>query len=407
MVNQSAAVALTAALAGMSAANPVKTKVGTTGSFSVSQVANPSFKPHGPLQLARAYNKFGAKVPEGLANTVAKYRASKASIVARDSGSAKNSPTQNDAEYTIPVSIGTPAQSLNLDLDSGSSDLWVFSSETPRSSINGQTVYKPSSSSSSKKVSGASWSISYGDGSSSSGSVYHDVVSVGGVSFASQAVESASKVSDEFTTDSSSDGLIGMAFSSLNTVQPKQEKTFFDNVADNLDVKAWTADLKYHAAGSYDFGVIDSSKYTGDISYVDVDDSQGFWMFSADINGKAVSGIADTGTTLALLPDSVVDQYYSQIKGAKVDQEQGGYVFPCDADIPDFTFSPGDAKITIPGKYISYAPIDESGTSCFGGIQSNQGIGLSIYGDIALKAGFVVFDMSKGSPRIGWATKDL
>ncbi|KAI0190507.1 secreted aspartic proteinase precursor [Xylaria flabelliformis] len=407
MVPQPTVVALTAALAGLAAATPIKGKIGTTknGSFTVNQVANPSFKPHGAYQLAKAYNKYGIPMPEGLAKTVAKYNAAKKAK--RDSGSAKTTPEQYDIQYLTPVQIGTPAQTLNLDFDSGSSDLWVFSTDTASSSVNGQTEYKPSSSSSSKKVSGATWSISYGDGSTSSGIVYHDVVNVGGVSFATQGVESAQKVSDQFAQDSDSDGLLGLAFSTLNTVTPKPEKTFFDNIAGNLDTAAFTADLKYHAAGTYDFGVIDNSKYTGDISYVDVDNSQGFWGFTADVSGTSVSGIADTGTTLALLPDEVVDAYYQQVDGAQNDQQQGGYVFPCDADLPDLTFTPGDAQITIPGKFINYAPADDSGSSCFGGLQSDGGQGISIFGDIALKAAFVVFDQSQGSPRLGWANKDL
>ncbi|GAP88009.2 putative secreted aspartic proteinase precursor [Rosellinia necatrix] len=406
MVPQPTVVALTAALAGLAAATPIRTKIGTkNGSFTVNQVANPSFKPHGAFQLAKAYNKYGIPMPQGLAKTVAKYNAAKKAK--RDSGSAVTTPEQYDIQYLTPVDIGTPAQTLNLDFDSGSSDLWVFSTETPAGSVHGQTQYDPSGSSSAEQVSGATWSITYGDGSASSGDVYRDVVSVGGVSFAGQAVESAKTVSDQFAQDANNDGLLGLAFSALNTVSPRAEKTFFDNVAGGLDVAAWTADLKYHAAGSYDFGVVDGAKHTGDIAYVDVDDSRGFWGFTADVGGESVSGIADTGTTLALFPDAVVDAYYGQVDGAQQDQDQGGYVFPCDAELPDLTFKPGDASITIPGKYINYAPADESGQTCFGGIQSSTDIGISIYGDIALKAAFVVFDQTQGAPRLGWATKDL
>ncbi|KAI1097604.1 secreted aspartic proteinase precursor [Jackrogersella minutella] len=407
MVGSASKLAVAAAVAGLAAATPTPptTKVGT---FSVPQVKNPSFSAHGPAQLAKAYLKYGAKLPEGLAKIMADLN-----IARRDSGSVKNTPEQYDIQYLTPVSIGTPAQELNLDFDSGSSDLWVFSTELPSSSVNGQVQYDASKSSTAKKLSGASWQISYGDGSSSSGDVYTDTVTIGGVTFKSQAVEAASKVSSQFQTDSNNDGLLGLAFSSINTVTPTAQKTFFDNIASSLDTAAWTADLKYHAAGTYDFGIIDDSKYTGDIAYTSVDNSQGFWSFSStgygvgntSFKNSAFDGIADTGTTLALLPTAIVTAYYKQVSGAKLDNTQGGYTFPCDAALPDFVFGVESSKITIPGEYINYAPITDGSSTCFGGIQTDEGIGFSIFGDIALKAAFVVFDQSTGSPRIGWASK--
>ena len=72
-----------------------------------------------------------------------------------------------------------------------------------------------------------------------------------------------------------------MAFSSINTVQPVKQTTFFDTVKSTLEEQLFTADLKRGTEGSYDFGFIDNSKYSGSIHYTSVDNSNGFWQFSA------------------------------------------------------------------------------------------------------------------------------
>jgi aspergillopepsin I len=67
-----------------------------------------------------------------------------------------------------------------------------------------------------------------------------------------------------------------------------------------LDSPLFAVTLKYHAPGTYDFGYIDNSKYKGQLTYTDVDSSQGFWMFTADgygvgngtPNSNQISGIA-------------------------------------------------------------------------------------------------------------------
>lgn len=271
--------------------------------------------------------------------------------------------------------------------------------------MSGHNYYQTDSS---KELSGESWSIQYGDQSGASGTVYADKVVVGGVTATSQAVEAATSVSAEFSDNQNTDGLLGLAFSTINTVSPDKQSTFFDNVKSSLSSPLFSVDLKYHAAGSYDFGFIDSSKYTGAITYTNVDNSQGFWGLTFDgysigsgsTKSTSISGIADTGTTLLLLPTSVVEAYYAQISGSKNSASDNGYIFPCSATPPDFTFDLNGVSLRIPGKYINYSSASSSG-NCFGGIQVNTDIGFSIFGDIFLKSKYVIFDASV--PQIGFA----
>lgn len=282
----------------------------------------------------------------------------------------------------------------------------------PTNQVNGHNVYDPSKSNTSQRIDGATWSIRYGDQSSSSGIVYTDTVTVGQTSFAGQAVELAQQVSTQFQQDVGNDGLLGLAFDSINTVKPTQQKTFFSNVLPSLSAPLFTVDLKKGAPGTYDFGFIDDNKHTGDVTFVDVDSSQGFWTFTASgysVGGGADSGspieaIADTGTTLLYLPDDIVSAYYGAVDGSQNDQQQGGYTYPCSAALPDISFGIGGYNAVVPGSYVNYAPVDNSGTTCFGGIQSSNGIGINIFGDIFLKSQFVVFQ-GGASPQLGFAAK--
>ncbi|RAL61175.1 hypothetical protein DID88_010254 [Monilinia fructigena] len=393
-------------------------------SFKVERFANPDYVGRTPgagtRALIKAYNKHSMTLPASLvaamnsdSNPAFPAGNSKATTGTSTAGAASPSgsggagtgivaavPETGDTEYLASISIG--GQNMTMDFDSGSSDLWVFSTQLATASQSGHQNYDATKSKTFKAMQGATWSISYGDGSGAAGNVGTDTVDIGGVTVTRQAIEQATAVSKSFVQDTQSNGLVGLAFSKLNTVKPNQQKTFFDNaMSQGLAMPVFTADLRKASAGSYEFGNIDSSKFNGSLTWAAVNTTQGFWQFSSSKfsvgggpetavpNGQA---IADTGTTLMLADPNIVNGYYSKVQGAVNNQTVGGVTFPCSAKLPDLAIDVGGSYMaTVRGDDINYAPVDKSGVTCFGGLQATTS-NLQIYGDIMFKSQFVVFN---------------
>lgn len=190
-------------------------------------IRNPSYQPHGWKSYVYALNKFGIS-PTQPSIFSRKNAQSKLMKLQKDGthGVVTADDQQNDSFYTCPVQIGTPAQTVNLDLDSGSADLWVWSTElNKKTQAAGKTqdiqIFDHHKSTTFKSAPGYSWNITYGDGSGASGTVGTDTVTIGDVSIENQAIELANKVSSSFQNQSSS-GLFGLAFGSINTVEPSE-----------------------------------------------------------------------------------------------------------------------------------------------------------------------------------------
>lgn len=220
------------------------------GKVSLKQVRNPTYEFNGALAVLKTHLKYGTTATDYLVRAMlATSSASRAAeILRRSTGSAAAVPINDmDTAYITPVTIGTPPQTLWLDFDSGSSDLWVFSNYMPLAQLQGQTPYAPNKSSSAKQLGGHSWSIRYGDGSNSGGSVFVDTITVGGLTVANQSIGCAQQVSSSFTREMHMDGLAGLGFGNLNTVRPQKQPTFFDNIKKTLDKPLFTVDLKHRA----------------------------------------------------------------------------------------------------------------------------------------------------------------
>ncbi|PNS20206.1 Rhizopuspepsin [Sphaceloma murrayae] len=369
---------------------------------------NPAFS------LAYPFIKYNVAQPPVVKAAVAKQQKKNTQVT----GSTTTTPEPFDVEYLVPVNVN--GQLLNLVLDSGSSDLWVFSDLMPDTQQAGHTVYNTSKS---KLVSGATFAVTYGDGSYAKGKVYKDKVTIGGVTFASQAVEAAVNVSQSFLNHVDADGLIGLAFSSLNSVQPTQQKTFFDNVRSSLALPLYAVTLKQRGPktlasshiGSLDFGFVNRTKYIGTLRWTKVVPSDaGWWQFPISrygINGTdytasaSFNTIVDTGTSLTYLPNEIVTAYYKRVTGAVIDSEWGGWTFPCDSTLPPMGVFINGFKYTIRPRFINWEQI--SATHCLGGIQSSNNLPFAILGDTFLKGFYVVFDQRQSTPRVGLARQNF
>jgi hypothetical protein len=176
---------LTAALvlAGSVVASPIEKR----DTFSVEQVARGTFRKNGPAQMVKTFRKYGKPVPDHILAA-----AENSATVSADANTGSDPAVPSDeydSSYLSPVTVGS--NTLHLDFDTGSADLWVFSSLQAQSSLQGHDYYKVDST---KRKSGYTWKISYGDGSGASGQVYADKVTVGAVTATSQAVEAATSV---------------------------------------------------------------------------------------------------------------------------------------------------------------------------------------------------------------------
>ncbi|RCI15358.1 putative aspartyl protease [Ophiocordyceps polyrhachis-furcata BCC 54312] len=385
--------------------------------FTLEEVRNENFKGHDAVNsFVKAHLKYGDSLPPQMSQALENnpdLRLRFATLYnATQRGTVKSTaPAKYDSEFAVTVQIGTPGQKIPLNLDTGSADLWVFSSETYSSVVNGQALYHPENSSTSRVLPGHSWQVKYGDGAGASGIVYKDKVQVGNSHFDQQAVQAAITVSPEIANDTFTSGIIGMANSGVNTIRPNKQRTYIDNVKSLLEEPVFTANLRKAAPGNYNFGYINKTEHTGEIQYAAVNPVSPYWQIT--VGGYQVgenpferrpwNAIVDTGTSLLLLPADIVYNYYKRIPDAGLDLKLGVITFPCAAKPPDFTFGLGPYRGHIPGEYINYAKIDAK--YCYGGIQTSKGMPFAVLGDVALKAQFVVFNYAKGL--VGFANKKL
>ncbi|KAI1408202.1 aspartic peptidase domain-containing protein [Hypoxylon sp. FL1857] len=345
--------------------------------------------------------------------------------------------------YYAQVTVGTPPQTVDLIVDTGSSDVWILDSDanlcksTSMQNYYGYclSTYDPSKSSTYSVVSDNTFSIQYVDGSGAEGDYIKDNFSIGGAD-----IEALQMGLAENSTINS--GLLGIGFAAnvvARTPYPNIMNLFQDQ--DLIAIQAYSLYLDdlYAETGTILFGGLDTDKFIGELKTVDIqpDRSGNYSSFTVALtslsitadNGTvtnysrtAVPVILDSGTTLTYVPESMASRIFRAFDA--VDDTSGtGLVFVnCDylSDNKnltfDFQFGGNDGPVVrVPidemvlnnvdgyvelGLNVPSLPFDNV---CSLGLQPSSDYYL--LGDTFLRSAYVVYDLT--NKQIGLAQANL
>ncbi|KZT08195.1 acid protease [Laetiporus sulphureus 93-53] len=300
---------------------------------AIAATANPARRDKSPISIpfTRKFNATGGATLKQMDRArIAHFKAGCGSGTACDIKTAASTLFDVDAtngavQYTASVGVGDPATDYTLIIDTGSSNTWVGA---------GQSYVVTSTS----EDTGESVSVTYGSGYFE-GEEYLDTVTLAsGYAITQQSIGVAS-YAEGF---SGVDGILGLGPEDLTCGTLSDENECIATVTQNaysqglIDVEEIGVSFEPTTSdsdtnGVITFGGVDSSLYTGDITYIDITSSspaseyvgidQSIQYGSETIMSSA-AGIADTGTTLIYLPSSAYNKYVDYT-GATYDDNTG------------------------------------------------------------------------------------
>ena len=213
------------------------------------------------------------------------------------------------------ISLGNPPQTFKVVLDTGSSNLWVPSSECGSIACYLHTKYDSSSSSTYKK-NGSEFSIRYGSGSLS-GFVSKDTFQIGDLKVQNQEFAEATSEPGLTFAFARFDGILGLGYDtiSVNKIVPPFYNILNQKLVDEPVFAFYLGDSSAEGDDSVaTFGGVDPDHYTGELikiplrrkAYWEVDlDSIAFGGSVAELDNTGV--ILDTGTSLIALPSTLAE----------------------------------------------------------------------------------------------------
>jgi cathepsin D len=333
-----------------------------------------------------------------------------------------------DSEYYASISVGTPAETFQVIMDTGSADLWLVTA--PCRGCDTQTpLYNPSTSSSAT-TSPTLFSVKYGSGAAQ-GTLVQDSVSISGFGIQNQIFGAVTTASNVVSGDVS--GILGCAWQSIATSQAKPllqalaaEGALTENIF-SFALTRWTnvtsAGNAIEPGGVITIGSPNASLYTGSINWVPITDSGSYWLVplqAVTVGGNSVSVSAksvaiDTGTTLIGAPAAAASAIYAAIPGSQpiLIQGQSGYWgYPCETSV-NLAFQFGGVSYSINDVDFNSGQLIGTNNLCAGAIfelgsnstipQSETSTPAWIVGDAFIKNVYASFRFSP-DPAVGFAT---
>jgi saccharopepsin len=310
-----------------------------------------------------------------------------------------------NAQYFSEIAIGTPPQSFKVVLDTGSSNLWVPSSECGSIACYLHTKYDHESSSTYKK-NGSAFEIRYGSGELA-GYVSEDTLQIGDLKVKNQLFAEATSEPGLAFAFGRFDGILGLGYDriAVNGMPPPFYNMIEQKLLDEPVFAFYLSDTANEGDESeVTFGGVNKDHYTGEITniplrrkaYWEVDlDAITFGKQTAELDNTGV--ILDTGTSLIALPSTLAELLNKEI-GAKKSYN-GQYTVECDKrdSLPDLTFTLTGHNFTI----TSYDYILEVQGSCISalfGMDFPEPTGpLAILGDAFLRKWYSIYDLGNDS----------
>ncbi|KAI0663088.1 protease [Cubamyces menziesii] len=308
---------------------------------------------------------------------------------------------EDDSEWAGNITVGTPPRTFFIDFDTGSSDLWIPSSSCNTCQGAGKALYDASKSSTSALKDGT-FEIEYGDGSSTSGPIYTDTVTVGGVKATQQYFSAVTSESPEFVGDPA-DGILGLALPAISNLG---QDPFFVTAFKQKHAAQNEFAFKLNTTGSeLHIGGTNRALYKGSLEYNNLSSNIGYWQIgnaNALVNGKsAASGfqtIIDSGTTIMYGPPDAAKKVYAAVKGSQVyDADNGFYSFPC-ATPPILAFTWGGKSWDISPDNFNLGETQSGSGRCVGALVGKDfGLGDDVWvlGDSFMKNVYTVFSFDK------------